>query len=70
VSWSSDTQRRRPRLVIVVPLEGIANVRFDADSHDDELRLRSWLRAALGRREPFNRGLERLLDALDEGEAA
>lgn len=64
----------RPALVIVLPYEGHGRVIFDAASHEDELRLRAWLRssdvfAALPDL------LARLLDDLDgwdadEGEAA
>jgi hypothetical protein len=41
-----------------------------ADCHEDEVRLRQWLRAALRRREPLSTALTDWLDALDEREAA
>lgn len=36
----------RPRLVVVLPLEGDPELRFEADSHAGELALRLWLRRA------------------------
>jgi hypothetical protein len=42
--------RDEPELVLRIPLEGIPKVRIDAQSHEDEQRIRVWLRAtsALG----------------------
>jgi hypothetical protein len=61
-----------PRLVIVVPLEGQGRIVLDAETFEDELALRSWLRrSAAFERLPAI--LERLLDDLDrrdEGRAA
>lgn len=34
----------RPTLRIEIPLEGNGDVYLDADTYEDELRLRSWLR--------------------------
>jgi hypothetical protein len=38
------TTRRRPELIVRVPLEGHGRITFDADSHENELRLRRWIR--------------------------
>jgi hypothetical protein len=55
----------RPRLVIVIPLEEHGRIVLDCETHEDELRLRAWLR----RSPVFERlpaVLARLLDDLDE----
>jgi hypothetical protein len=53
-----------PRLVIVIPLEGHGRILLDAETFEDELRLRGWLRRApVFERLPAI--LERLLDDLD-----
>lgn len=54
----------RPRLAIVVPIEGVSKILFDADSPEDEARLRSWLRSS-GRLDYLSVALRRLLDDLD-----
>jgi hypothetical protein len=50
--------RYAPRLVVDATLEELPLVRIEADSFEDELRLRSWLRRTSVRR--------RLLDVLDD----
>jgi hypothetical protein len=62
--------KNAPRVVLVIPIESRAVPYIDAGSHEDELRLRQWLRQALSRRESLSVGLLRWLDALDEREAA
>jgi hypothetical protein len=61
--------RRRPRLVITVPLEGPAQILLDADTLEDETRLRVWLRrsSALA---TLPGVLHRLLDDLDDDRLA
>jgi hypothetical protein len=59
-----------PRVVVEIPLESRAEPRIVADSHEDELRLRGWLRQALKRRESLSTALEKWLDCLDERDAA
>jgi hypothetical protein len=57
--------RRRPELIVRLPLEGKGLVFLAADSLEDELRLRSWLRRC-GRLDELAAFLERLLDELDD----
>lgn len=54
-----------PRLVFVLELEEPGRVILDADSYEDELRLRRWLRRSTAFRN-LPALLERLLDDLDE----
>jgi hypothetical protein len=61
---------RRPRLVLEIPLEGHASLRIHARSHEDELRLRDWLRRALFRRTSLSGEITRWLDELDVRETA
>jgi hypothetical protein len=56
---------RRPALVIRVPLEGEAEIRLDARTREDELRLRSWLRKTR-RLEHLQHALAVLVDELDD----
>lgn len=56
----------RPRIIVEIPIEGKFRPRILADTHEDELRIRGWFRAALQRRAPFSDELERWLDELDE----
>lgn len=66
---TADRKRRRPALVFRVPLEGPAVAVLEADSYEDELRLRSWLRRA--RSSMLTReGLDKFLDELDTRERA
>lgn len=55
-------RRRVPELHLVVALEELPVVRVVADSLEDELRLRRWLRSQAARRRLF----DALLDGLDE----
>lgn len=58
-------RRRQPRFVVVVPIEGRPRLYVIADSREDELRLRGWLRrAAVFRQLP--QLVDQLLDNLDE----
>lgn len=59
-----------PALVIEIPFESRARLPIRADTHEDEVRLREWLRFALRRRESLTQALSRYLDQLDEREAA
>ena len=52
-------QRRAPELIFAVALEELPTFRIVADSLEDELRLRRWLRSPGARR--------RLLDAVLDG---
>jgi hypothetical protein len=53
--------RRRPRLPVVIPLEEYGRILLDAETLEDELRLRAWLRrSAVFERLP--QALARLLD--------
>jgi hypothetical protein len=67
---SRDDGRPAPRLVLEIALESQAKPTIVASSHEDELRLRGWLRQALDRRESLSKGLERWLDVLDARDAA
>lgn len=55
-----------PKLVVVVALGGVPTIVFDAASHEDELRLREWLR----RSEMLERLAGQFLHVLDDLEAA
>jgi hypothetical protein len=57
--------RRVPVLVIHVPLEGEAEIRLDARTREDELRLRTFLRRTR-RIEHLQHALAVLLDELDD----
>jgi hypothetical protein len=66
--------KRRPALVIRVPLEeNVGALYIDAESFDDEIRLRTWLRRTSAF-SAIRRQIDSLLDELDEddreGEAA
>lgn len=61
-------RRRRPRLVIVIPLESRGAIRLHADTYEDELRLRMWLRRSNVLAQ-LPAVLARLLDELDEDAA-
>ena len=67
---SSDLGRAAPRIVIEIDLESRARVRIDAETAEDELRLRDWLRCALERRRSLSSEIVRFLDYLDERQAA
>jgi hypothetical protein len=71
VSFRLDPDRNSstaPALRIVLELEQLPELRLLADSAEDELRLRAWLRRSdVLRRLPEL--LERLLDDLDDPEA-
>jgi hypothetical protein len=54
--------QRAPKLLFAVTLEELPTFRIVADSLEDELRLRRWLRSSGARR----RLLDALLDGLDE----
>ena len=51
------TRSGLPRLILELPIEGRARLRIDADSYEDEIRFRLWLRRALARRESFSQSL-------------
>lgn len=55
----------RPALVVVLPYEGIPELRLVADSSEDERALRLWLRSSSALRELPEAVLE-LLNVLDE----
>lgn len=57
--------RRPPALHVVIPLEQPGKILFDAETFEDELRLRSWLRRSSAF-EALPGILTRLLDDLDE----
>jgi len=61
------TRRARPRpaLAIRIPYEGVVQITLEADSHEDELRLRRWLRRSRSLA-ALPQVLERLLADLDE----
>ena len=59
-----------PRLILEIPIECCGELRIVADSHENELRLRRWLRRALDRRSSLSEEIVRWLDELDEREAA
>jgi hypothetical protein len=59
-----------PRLVIENPLEGRGRATIDAATHEDEMRMRVWLRAALEHRRPLTDWVEDVLDRLDDRECA
>jgi hypothetical protein len=61
--------RQRPELIVRVPLEGEGRIILAADTLEDGLRLRSWLRRC-GRLDDLAAVLIRLLDDLDEHEEA
>jgi hypothetical protein len=61
---------RPPALVIELPLEGFARIYLHANSREDEMRLRRWLRVAIKRRQSLSAALDQYLDHLDEREAA
>jgi hypothetical protein len=54
--------QRAPELLFAVTLEGLPTMRIVADSFEDELRLRRWLRSPGSRR----RLLDAVLDGLNE----
>jgi hypothetical protein len=54
-----------PRLVILLPLEQEGKIVFEADSLEDEYRLRGWLRRSAAMR-ALPDIVSRLLDDLDE----
>jgi hypothetical protein len=58
-----------PRLAIVIPLEGQGRIMLDADTFEDELRLRAWLRRSTVF-EQLPAVLTQLLDDLDREAAA
>jgi len=62
VDSSTGAGRRPPALQFVVELEELPAWRVIADCHEDELRLRRWLRNPAVRR----RFLDALLDGLDD----
>jgi hypothetical protein len=56
--------KRRPRLLVELQLENHGRIWLDAESYEDEVRLRRWLRASAA----FERlvaDLAKLLDDLD-----
>lgn len=57
--------RRPPELVVRVPLEGAGRIVIAADTFEDELRLRAWLRRSRAL-DDLAVVLVRLLDELDE----
>lgn len=58
--------KRRPALVIRVPLEeNVGALYIDAESFDDEIRLRTWLRRTSAF-SAIRRQIDHLLDGLDE----
>jgi hypothetical protein len=59
--------KRVPLLSVVVPLEERAQLVLFAESHEDELRLRAWLRRTPGL-ERLQQALVDLLDELDDVE--
>lgn len=58
--------RSEPRLVVEIPFEARGRVQIVADSFEDELRMRRWLRQALGRRGSLTTAIATWLDELDE----
>jgi hypothetical protein len=58
---------RPPRLVVVLKLEQPGHIVLDADTYEDELRLRQWLRRSTVLRN-LPALLARLLDDLDDGD--
>jgi hypothetical protein len=61
--------RRRPELLVVVPLEGVPSLFVYSETYEDEARLRIWLRVS---RTPEVLAwiVLQLLDELDETERA
>jgi hypothetical protein len=59
------TRFRPPRLVLELPIEGKARLRINADSYEDEIRFRVWLRRALIRRESLSESLRDWLDLIE-----
>jgi len=57
--------RRRPRLVVVLPLEEAGRIFLEAETLEDEVRLRVWLRRSTAF-ERLPEILQRLLDDLDQ----
>lgn len=57
-----------PCLVIELPLESVGRISLVCESHEDELRLRSWLRTS-GAFADLTAILGRLLDDLDAVDA-
>lgn len=60
---------REPMLVVTVGLEGAADVRLEACTREDEIRLREWLRRT-GALRHLEAVVALLLDDLDRREAA
>jgi hypothetical protein len=70
----SETAGRRrpectPRLIVEIPIEGKARLRIEADSYEDEVRFRLWLRRALARRESLSESLGNWLDLIEQDTA-
>ena len=65
-------RREPPSLIVIFPLEGKAIVHFDAVTHEDEIRLREWLRSGrvLAELPDALRDLLDDLDGFNRGEAA
>ena len=59
-----------PALIVLIPLECRARLQIVATSHEDELRLRDWLRRAIDRRASLSSEIVRWLDEIDVREAA
>lgn len=59
-----------PRLVLEIPLECRGRVEIQADSLEDEIRLRMWLRRALIRRQSLSAAITEWLDSTEERQAA
>lgn len=59
--------KRSPALRVVLELEQAGRIMFEADTHEDELRLRRWLRRSSAF-EALPDILGRLLDDLDEAD--
>ena len=57
--------RVAPRFILEIPLECRGQAYLVAESFEDELRLRRWLRHALCRRQCLSAALTDLLDELD-----
>ena len=61
------TDRPRPRLVIIVPLEEKGRIVLEAGTYEDELRLRTWLRRSRAFA-VLPEALARILDDLDNAD--
>jgi len=59
-----------PRAFLVIPFEGSIRLDIHAETLDDELRFRGWLREALKRRRSISDYLDEWLDRLDARDAA